>query len=146
MRAGDGDGGDGGGFGAEDARAKGNGSPFVLGEESHLFGGPAAFGAYGEGVGDDARVRVYIPPFAMGLRRMGHPVVWHGVGVCKGAGEGGGLFGFGEEDAGGGFFLFEGGFQGDRVGDLGDVGAAGLFAGFECDASPAFGTLERGVG
>ena len=52
MRAGYGDGGDGGGFGAEDAGAEGDGLPGVLGEEGDLFGGPAAFGADGEGVGD----------------------------------------------------------------------------------------------
>ena len=52
MSAGDGDGGDGGGFGAEDAGAEGYGLPLVLGEEGHFFGGPAAFGAYGDGVGD----------------------------------------------------------------------------------------------
>ena len=43
----DGDSGDSGGFGAEDAGAQGYGGPSVLGEEGHLFGGPAAFGAYG---------------------------------------------------------------------------------------------------
>jgi hypothetical protein len=52
VSAGDGDGGDGGGFGAEDARAEGYGLPLVLGEEGDLFGGPAAFGAYGYCVGD----------------------------------------------------------------------------------------------
>ncbi len=51
MGSGDGDGGDGGGFGAEDAGAEGNWCPVVLGEEGHLFGGPAALGADGEGVG-----------------------------------------------------------------------------------------------
>ena len=37
MSAGDGDGGDGGGFGAEDAGAEGDGLPLVLGEEGDLF-------------------------------------------------------------------------------------------------------------
>jgi hypothetical protein len=57
VSAGDGDGGDGGGFGAEDARAEGYGLPLVLGEERDFFGGPAAFRAYGDGVGD-SRVQV----------------------------------------------------------------------------------------
>ena len=48
---GDGDGGDGCGFGAEDAGAEGDVLPVVLGEEGHFFGGPAAFGADGQGVG-----------------------------------------------------------------------------------------------
>jgi hypothetical protein len=52
VSAGNGDGGDGGGFGAEDAGAEGYGLPCVLEEEGDLFGGPAAFGAYGDGVGD----------------------------------------------------------------------------------------------
>ncbi len=41
-------GGYGGGFGAEDAGAEGYRGEGVSGEELHLFGGPAAFGAYGE--------------------------------------------------------------------------------------------------
>ena len=49
MGGGDGDGGDGGGFGAEDSGAEGDVRPCVLSEESHFFGGPAAFGADGEG-------------------------------------------------------------------------------------------------
>ena len=49
MRAGDGDGGDSGGFGAEDSGTEGDGGPCVLGEEGHLLRGPAAFGADGEG-------------------------------------------------------------------------------------------------
>ena len=48
MCDGDGDGGDGGGFGAEDAGAEGDVGPVVSGEEGHFFGGPAAFGADGE--------------------------------------------------------------------------------------------------
>ncbi len=44
-----GDRGDGGGFGAEDARAEGDVLPVMGGEEGHLFGCPAAFGAYGQG-------------------------------------------------------------------------------------------------
>ena len=49
MGGGDCDGGDGGGFGAEDAGAEGYWLPLMLGEERHLFGGAAAFGADGEG-------------------------------------------------------------------------------------------------
>ncbi len=45
--------------------------------------------------------------------------------------------------------LFEGWLEGCGVGDFGDVGAAGLFAGFEGDAAPAFcsfgGRIGRGV-
>ena len=52
VSASDGDGGYGGGFGSEDARAQGYGLPLVLGEEGDFFGGPAAFGADGYGVGD----------------------------------------------------------------------------------------------
>ncbi len=48
----DGDSGYCGGFGAEDAGAEGDGLPGVIGEELELFGGPTAFGADGEGVGD----------------------------------------------------------------------------------------------
>ncbi len=47
-----GDGGYGSGFGSEDSRAEGYGLPVVLGEEGDFFRGPAAFGAYGYGVGD----------------------------------------------------------------------------------------------
>ena len=56
------------------------------------------------------------------------------------------LFGFAEQDAGGALFLFEGGFEGDGVGDLGDGGAAGLLGGFEGDAAPAFGAFGGGEG
>ena len=63
---------------------------------------------------------------------------------CCGQGEG--LLGFAEEDAGGGGFFGEGLLEGDGVGDVGDVGAAGLLGGFEGDAAPAFGTLECGLG
>ena len=49
---GDGDGGYGCGFGAEDSRAQGYWLPLVLGEERDFFGGPAAFGADGYGVSD----------------------------------------------------------------------------------------------
>jgi hypothetical protein len=74
VGGGDGDGGDGGGFGAEDSGAEGDGRPCVLGKERHLFGGPAAFGAYGEGEvgGLLGWWRVYIPPIAVRLRWMGH--------------------------------------------------------------------------
>jgi hypothetical protein len=57
VSAGDGDGGDGSGLGAEDARAEGYGLPLVLGEEGDFFWGPAAFGAYGYGVGDGGDLR-----------------------------------------------------------------------------------------
>ena len=56
------------------------------------------------------------------------------------------MFGFGEEDAGGAFFLFQGLLEWCGVGDLGDGGAAGLLGGFAGDATPAFGSLERGLG
>ena len=49
MRAGDGEGGDGGGFGAEDAGAEGDGRPCVGVKRDDFFRGPAAFGADGEG-------------------------------------------------------------------------------------------------
>ena len=143
----------------------------MLGEEGDLFGGPAAFGAYGYGVGDsrtdlqrpgrgapavgDGR-RVYIPPFAIRLRRMGHPVGWAWskdfliacarLGAFEGVGEGEALFGFAEEDAGGGGFVFQGWLEGGGVGDLGDGGAAGLLAGFEGDAAPAFYSFSGGLG
>ena len=56
------------------------------------------------------------------------------------------MLGFAEEDAGGAGFAVEGGFELDGVGDLGDVGAAGLLGGFEGDATPALGSLWRGEG
>ena len=46
--AGDGDGGNSGCLGAQDARAESDGLPGVSGEELHLFGGPAALGPDGE--------------------------------------------------------------------------------------------------
>jgi hypothetical protein len=88
MCGGDGDGGYGGGFGAEDAWAEGDGRPYVLSEESYFFGSPAAFGADGEGEigGLLGWWSVYIPPIALPpqrattarwgprrLRWMGHP-------------------------------------------------------------------------
>ena len=117
MGGGYGDGGDGGGFGAEDAGAEGDGLPVVLGEEGHLFGGPSAFGADGEG--------------GVGLLRRE---------LCAGEGfrDGGGLFGFAEEDAGRALLLFQGLLERGWVGDLGDGGAAGLLGGFEGYAAPAF--------
>lgn len=70
VGAGDGDGCDGCRFGAEDAGTKGDGLPVVFGEEGDFFGGPAAFGAYGErGIGN-------------------------GCDVSESRGEGGDLFGF----------------------------------------------------
>ena len=138
MRNGDGDRGDGGGFGAENARAEGDGSPLMLAEERHLFGAPAAFGADRYGVGD-GRTRVRRSgPFDRLRAGCGTP----GFVALQCGGEGGGLFGFAEEDSGGGVFRFEGLLEGDGVGDLGDVGAAGLLGGFEGDAAPALGALE----
>jgi hypothetical protein len=113
------------GFGTQDAGAEGYGLPVVLGEEGHFFGGPAAFGAYGEG---------------------GFGVLCEGLCGGEGGGEGGGLFGLAEEDAGGAFLLFEGGLEGGGIGDLGDVGAAGLLGGFEGDATPAFDAFGGGLG
>src|SRR4051794_2574851 len=75
-----GDGGYGSGFGAEDAGAEGYRLPLAVGEEGHLFGGPSAFGAYGEG---------------------GFSLLSGGICAGEGSGQGGGLFGFAEEDAGG---------------------------------------------
>ena len=51
VSAGDGDGGDGGGFGTQDAWAQGDVGPVMVGKEGHFFGGPAAFGTDGQGVG-----------------------------------------------------------------------------------------------
>ena len=59
----------------------------------------------------------------------------------QGGGKGGGLLGFAEQNARGGVFLFEGWFQGGRVGDFRDIGAAGLLGGFQSDATPSFGAL-----
>ena len=56
------------------------------------------------------------------------------------------MLGFAEEDAGGAGFAVEGGFELDGVGDLGDVGAAGLLGSFEGDAAPALGSLWSGEG
>jgi hypothetical protein len=57
-----GDGGDGCGFGAEDAGAESYGLPVMLREEGDFFRGPAAFGAYGDGVGDSrTHVRISGP-------------------------------------------------------------------------------------
>ncbi len=49
VGGGDRDGGDCGGFGAEDTGAEGYVGPLVLGEEGHFFGSPAAFGTDGQG-------------------------------------------------------------------------------------------------
>ena len=51
MGRGDGDGGYCCGFGAEDAGAESDRLPVVLDEEGDFFGRPAAFGAYGYGMG-----------------------------------------------------------------------------------------------
>ena len=55
------------------------------------------------------------------------------------------MFGFAEEDAGGGFFLFESLLEGDGVGDVGNVGAAGLLGGFKSDATPALDAFGGGL-
>ena len=125
-------GGYGGCFGSEDAGAEGYGLPLVGREEGHLFRGPAAFGAYRDGVG-------YVRTHVRGSGR-GAPS------VLEGRGEGGGLFGFAEEDEGGALLLFEGLLQGEGVGDLGDRGAARLLGGFEGYAAPAFDAFGGGLG
>ena len=116
----DGDGGDGGGLGAEDSRAEGDGLPNVMPEELKFFGGPAAFGADGEGDG-------------------------LGCGT-EGGLEGRGLLDLAEEDARGGGLGGEGCLQGGGVGDVRDGGATGLLGGLEGDASPAVDTFDRGEG
>jgi hypothetical protein len=90
VGGGDGDGCDGCGFGAEDAGAEGYGLPLVLGEEGDLFGGPAAFRAYGYGVGDGRTHVRESGPF--GRLRAG----WRAPGfvTLQCVGEGGGLLGF----------------------------------------------------
>ncbi len=119
MGAGDRNGGDGGGFGAEDSWAEGDGGPRVGGEKGHFVGSPAAFGADGQGE----------------LRGLG-----------EGLREGEGLLGFAEEDAEGGLLLLESQLERSWVGDLGDGGAAGLLGGFVGDAAPAFDALGGGLG
>ncbi len=42
--------------------------------------------------------------------------------------------------------MFESWFERAGVGDFGDVGAAGLLAGFKGDTAPAFGTFCGGLG
>ena len=96
--------------------------PGVVGEEVHLVGGPAAFGADGEGA--DASVGA----------------------LPEGGGEGALLLGFAEEDAGFGGFGFEGELELGGVGDLGNGGAAGLLGGFVGDAAPAFYAFGGGEG
>ena len=94
--------------------------PVVGGEEGHLVGGPAAFGADGE----------------RGVAGL----------LIEGGEEWGLLLGFAEEDAGGSGLAFEGELKGGRGGDLWDVGAAGLLGGFEGDAAPALDALLGGLG
>lgn len=113
------------GFGAEDAGAEGYELPVVMGKKGHLFGGPAAFGAYGQG---------------------GFCFLGRGFRSGQRGGEGCGLFGFTEEDAGGAFFLLEGGLEWSGVGYFGDIGAAGLFRGLEGYAAPAFYALDGSLG
>jgi len=81
----DGEGGYGSGFGAEDAGAEGYGVPGVVGEELHLVGGPTAFRADGEG---DA---------LMG-------------GCVQSGGDGVVLFGFSQQEFGGGCYFLQCGF------------------------------------
>ncbi len=66
--------------------------------------------------------------------------------MLQGRGERGALFGLAEENAGRRFFLLKSLLKGDGVGDLGDVGAAGLLGGFEGDAAPAVYALCGGLG
>ena len=114
----------------------------MLGEERHFFRGPAAFGADGYGVGDS---RTHVREFGS-FDRLRAGGGTPGFAALQCGSEGGGLFGFAEEDTCRGVFLFEGLLEGDGVGDLGDVGAARLLGGFEGYTAPAFGTLESGLG
>src|SRR5215469_10008554 len=114
------DGGYGRGLSAEDAWTEGHGLPVVGGEEFHLVGGPPALGAYRQG---DA-----------GEWRFGER-----------GGDGGGLFGFGEKDAGWAVFVFESGLEVRWVFDGWDRGATGLLGGLKGDAAPAFGSLCGGL-
>jgi hypothetical protein len=66
--------------------------------------------------------------------------------MTKGGGEGEGLLGLAEEDAEGGGLAGESGGEWGGVKDFGDVGAAGLLGGLECDATPAVGSFWRGEG
>jgi len=95
--------------------------PGVGGEELHLVGGPAAFGADGKGDG----------------------FVWRCV-ECGGYGVV--LFGFGEEKFCGCGDESQCGGERLWVVDGGDVGAAGLLGGLECDATPAVYTFGSGEG
>ncbi len=124
MGGGDGYGGYGGGFGAEDAWAEGDGLPGVVEEKLDFFGGPAALGADGEGDWGE-----------VGGRRRG---------LLEGLGEGCGLFEFAEQDAMGARLLEESWLELGWIGDLGDGGAAGLFGGFERYAAPAIDAFAGG--
>jgi len=146
--AGDGDGSDGGGLGAEDTGTEGDGSPGVIEEDLHLFGGPAAFGADGEG--DAWRLGRSKCGGLFTARRVGREdgvgcdgAVGHGL--LDGGLEGGGLIEFAKEDAGGGGLGGEDGFEGGGVSDLRDGGSARLFRGFKGDATPAFGSFAGGL-
>ena len=118
--AGDCDGGDGGSFGTEDAGAEGDVGPVVMGEETDLFGGPAAFGADGEGVG----ITLFPCLRWETWSTRGIPCLRCETWGTQGLGEGEGLFGFAEQDAGGGGLGFERELERDGVGDLRDRGSA----------------------
>ncbi len=64
----------------------------------------------------------------------------------EGGGEGGGLLGFAEEDAGGRVSCSRAGLRAVGSAISGMVGAAGLLGGFEGDAAPAFYSLGGGLG
>lgn len=67
-----------------------------------------------------------------------------GLGQCGGEGEG--LFGFAEKDAGAGEFVADSVGEWDGVQDLRDIGAAGLLGGLERNATPTVCALGRGEG
>ena len=56
------------------------------------------------------------------------------------------MFGFAEEDAGGGGFALQGGLEWDGVEDIWDGGAAALLGGLVGDATPALDALGGGLG
>ena len=91
--------------------------PLLGGEQGHFVLRPAAFGADGEG----------------GFCTL----------VCgEYGGEGVFFFGLGEKDLVARGCLFECEFEGERVVDGGDIGAARLLRGFVRDATPTFNTLH----
>jgi len=120
----DAEGGDGGGFGAENAWAERNRLPGMIGEELHFVGGPSAFGANGQS--DVAEGCGWIRGM---LECRGERVV---------------LLGFGEQE------LDRRGDFGERllerewVVDLREIAAARLLCGLKDDATPAFDTFGGG--